>query len=315
MLKYGIDTRDISVVVQGAVESKLTKKCLKSIRHNLPEAEIILSTWKGSEIQQLDYDTLILNDDPGSLGWHYYYGERIVPVNFNRQLVSTKAGIQKATRKYVLKIRSDFYLKNNSFLSLYNDLNNRELPFHYFKNRVLIPSVYTRIFFPESAFPCPFCYSDFFFFGLREDVEDYFNMEPISQEEACNWHFKFPDRKPDRLETGRYMPEQFLGYAWAKRHRCECDFEDCSDWSLEKLELSNKVLFNNFICFDAGKHCLATKKHNLKSIEHSFGLVNEKLFLSENQKDFVLEQLIPFWKPKGKYKVKKILKSLTRSFL
>ena len=40
-----ITSRDISVVVQGPIHKGRTKKCLQSIRKNLPEAEIILSTW------------------------------------------------------------------------------------------------------------------------------------------------------------------------------------------------------------------------------------------------------------------------------
>lgn len=39
-------SNDITVVVQGAIDRKLTPKCLKSIRKHLPDAEIILSTWE-----------------------------------------------------------------------------------------------------------------------------------------------------------------------------------------------------------------------------------------------------------------------------
>ena len=59
-----IDSKDISVVVQGAVNKNETPKCLKSIRKFLPNAEIILSTWEGSDTKNLDYDILVLNKDP-----------------------------------------------------------------------------------------------------------------------------------------------------------------------------------------------------------------------------------------------------------
>ena len=55
---------DISVVVQGAIDKKLTPICLKSIRKYLPGAEIILSTWEGSDVENLDFDTIVLNHDP-----------------------------------------------------------------------------------------------------------------------------------------------------------------------------------------------------------------------------------------------------------
>ena len=47
MIVNGIDKKDISVVVQGAIDKEWTPLCLKSIRKYLPESEIILSTWGG----------------------------------------------------------------------------------------------------------------------------------------------------------------------------------------------------------------------------------------------------------------------------
>ena len=64
MLINNIDTKDISVVVQGAIDKGYTPLCLKSIIKYLPESEIILSTWEGREVDNLDYDVLILSEDP-----------------------------------------------------------------------------------------------------------------------------------------------------------------------------------------------------------------------------------------------------------
>ena len=49
-----MDTKDISVIVQGAINKNETIKCLQSIRQYLPGAEIILSTWEGSNITDLE---------------------------------------------------------------------------------------------------------------------------------------------------------------------------------------------------------------------------------------------------------------------
>ena len=244
-----IHSKDISAVVQGAV-GKETEKCLASVRKELPDAEIVLSTWKGCDVANLDFDKLVQNEDPGDLGWHFYGGNHISPVNYNRQLVSTKSGIEKASRKFVLKIRSDFFLENTDFLSFYEKYSKQAPEFSFFAHKVLIPSVYTRMFFSGSAYPCPFCFSDFLFFGLKDDISDYFSSGQLQKDEMFGWNFKHPDRKPDRLEMGRYMPEQFLAVDWAKRHNLEFEFGDCSDWSFELLELSNKLLLNNFIVFE-----------------------------------------------------------------
>ena len=42
-----IDSAEISVVVQGIIDGEKTKKCIESIRHFLPNSDIVLSTWGG----------------------------------------------------------------------------------------------------------------------------------------------------------------------------------------------------------------------------------------------------------------------------
>ena len=115
-----IDSTDISVVVQGAIHNKFTKKSLSSIRKYLPEAEIILSTWEGTDTSNLDYDIILLNKDPGA---HVFDCNGRVQ-NQNRQIVSTKNGIKKASRKYVLKIRSDMQIQGTKFLHFFDKYND-----------------------------------------------------------------------------------------------------------------------------------------------------------------------------------------------
>ena len=110
-----IKSKDISVVVQGAINSEVTPKCLESIRKYLPEAEIILSTWEGSDVVRLDYDKLILNKDPGGADCSRD-GKGIN--NCNRELVSTFEGLKLANRKYALKIRSDIVFINNKITAI-----------------------------------------------------------------------------------------------------------------------------------------------------------------------------------------------------
>jgi hypothetical protein len=104
-----IDSKDISIVVQGPVIGKesdpssfqLTKICVESLRQLFPKSEIILSTW--SEISQhwIKYDKLIINEEPPEI-------ERItttktdVNYNGNRLICTTANGIRASTRDYVL---------------------------------------------------------------------------------------------------------------------------------------------------------------------------------------------------------------------
>lgn len=110
-----IKSKDISVVVQGAINPTETPKTLKSIREYLPDAQIILSTWEGADVNGLDYDILIENKDPGTVLLISRKNKKIYN-NVNRQLLSIQEGLKKVERKYTLKFRSDLILENANFL-------------------------------------------------------------------------------------------------------------------------------------------------------------------------------------------------------
>lgn len=196
-----ITDKDISVVVQGPIDKLQTKKCLKSIRKLLPQAEIVLSTWLGSDIIDLDYDQLVLSDDPG-------FGD-VSPVtnkknNVNRQIISTKNGINKTSRKYILKIRTDTEISNLGFLKYYNKLIKtplkREKAYKYFKNRVFIDSYFTRNpqFHNRNQYGLCFHPSDLWLFGLKEDLANLFDINLQSKYvvniNSQNFQYRVPEQ-------------------------------------------------------------------------------------------------------------------------
>ncbi len=140
-----ITSRDISVVVQGPIHKTRTKKCLQSIRKNLPEAEIILSTWKGSDISSFErlYDILVENEDPGNALLRENAGKKLYN-NLNRQLLSTQEGLKKASRKYAMKLRSDMILADNRFLNSFDRFQKRSENYVLFKHKILTCSLFTR---------------------------------------------------------------------------------------------------------------------------------------------------------------------------
>lgn len=246
-----MNSKDISVVVQGAIDKKLTPKCLKSIRKYLPEAEIILSTWEGSAVSGLDYDILLLNQDPSGYKHDFaIYNKTRSMNNFNRQLVSTCNGVLKASRKYCLKVRSDIILKNSDFLKYWDKFAIRNNEYKLFSHRVLCSSLFSREYSCQSGtgFPTSFHPSDFWLFGLTNDLKDYFINCPLQTEvEASNWDFKYPNRCPYATPLWKFAPEQFFCVNWVKKYYSNLQFEDWSDWNSQNIELSNNILYNNFI--------------------------------------------------------------------
>lgn len=167
----------ISVVVQGPVHTAGTKRVLQAIRRLLPDAQLILSTWKRSDTEGLDYDICVYSEDPGDAPLNRHTGERN---NINRQIVSTQRGIAKADRPYLLKMRTDFEILSLNFLRYFEQHSGEA---EVFQNRVLILDHKTR---NCRVIPVPFHPSDWLMFGRREDVSAYY-AAPLMPEKVEMW--------------------------------------------------------------------------------------------------------------------------------
>lgn len=240
-----ISSKDVSVVVQGAISKEFTARVLKSIRKYLPRAEIILSTWKGSNVDGLDYDRLVENKDPGAEvlfpQWNQYH-------NLNRQLVSTKNGIAKATRKYILKTRTDIEMTGNGFLKYFDMFPKRCDELKFLKKRVVICQHYVRR--PEIL---PFHFSDWVCFGLKNDIKDVWNVPLPKEPEMTKWfytHNLLPQHKdpqyPFNFFRHRYCAEQYIWSEFLRKHM-KLNFDNMFDVSFENSRLTDISFANNLI--------------------------------------------------------------------
>ncbi|MDR3237422.1 MAG: WavE lipopolysaccharide synthesis family protein [Spirochaetia bacterium] len=258
-----ITPHDISLVVQGALDRKDTPKCLRSIRESLPGAEIILSTWEGSDVSSLDYDVLVLNKDPGSA---FQDIRRKARANINRQLVSTQNGIAKASRKYIMKLRSDLILSGAGFLWYFDKFPFRDSSLHFLAERIMVPTVFSRLASSQRGlyeFSTPFHVSDWWFFGLADDIRSYFEQtQLVNLTEYSNYkNLRHPEKRPYPHLLLRYSPEQYLCYSFFKRHIPNLRFDDWTDFDEENNNESMKLLANNFIFLDPCQHMIACTKY------------------------------------------------------
>jgi hypothetical protein len=278
-----IESKDISVVVQGAIDKKETPKCLKSIRKYLPGAQIILSTWDNSDTKNLDYDILIENTDPGAVIHDFVFG---MYNNTNRQIYSTQEGIKLAKNKYILKLRTDFFLKGNNFLNYWDKFNKSNKEFKCFNHRVIVASVYSREVSDLNSSSLPFHPSDFFFFGEADDVKKYFlKTKLLSNEDLATYPYKYEYKKPYITITMRYSPEQYLCLSFFRQFY-NIKFDDLTDWDKENVELSTNLLYNNFIFLGEQESEIFSKKHSisLKNEDKIAGLITYKQFVSKYKK-------------------------------
>lgn len=295
-----IDTKDISVVVQGAIDKEYTPLCLKSIRKYLPESEIILSTWEGSDVDNLDYDVLVLSKDPGAKMHKPVFQ---IYNNCNRQLVSTQKGIEKANKKYTLKLRTDALLINNTFLEYFYKFPNINKKYQIFKNRVIVSSIYSREFSEETHFSMPFHPSDIYFFGLSEDIKDYFiKTKLLKNIELAGYFVKYNNLTPFDNHIWKMAPEQYLCSSWLKNKFSDIQFDDWTDFNYINYTKGLNILYNNFIFLDLKQSGIHNQKHisvneNSNGIE---GLITFDRFkqryeeLCVNEKDYNIDEF-SFW--------------------
>ncbi|MCE2594008.1 WavE lipopolysaccharide synthesis family protein [Motilimonas cestriensis] len=161
----------ISVVVQGPVqntpdrthhEEGITQRCLSSIRTFLPGARIILSTWHQQDLTGLEYDELVLSDDPGQ------NKDGFCPVNYYRQITSTKAGLAHVTTPYAVKLRSDNFLNGNEFVALQQQYTAHDPADKLFAEKVVInANLFRKNSHGRDVIMSP---SDFFYYGRTEDL-------------------------------------------------------------------------------------------------------------------------------------------------
>lgn len=265
MIVGGIDTKDISVVVQGAVDKENTPRCLRSLRKYLPNAEVILSTWEGTDTSGLDYDIVLYNEDPG--GWRD--GRTDIPNNLNRQLVSSKNGIKAASRKYCIKIRSDIIFRSSRFLTYFDKFPKRDPKYQVFQERVIFCSYFFKRYLGEAQYtvhPAPFHMSDWFAFGLREDILMLFDIPLAEEPENTNY------LNIHKIDTARfnmfgashqYAPEQYIFLNCIQKKLDIPVFKSIVEYTSENIEFSDRVVANNCIILNPAQINMFCAKNGL----------------------------------------------------
>ena len=276
-----IDSKDISIIVQGAVKTKETTKCLKSLRKYLPQAEIILSTWEGSDVSVFDglYDILIFNKDPGAVILHLDIKD--VPNNLNRQLLSTKEGLKRATKKYAMKFRTDFCITSNEFLEYFDKYQARNEQYKLFERKLLCSTSFSRKNYGDNneKGETLFHPADFWFFGLTTDLRKLFDETPLVNEPDFSNYFAKDENKAKispyysycRKMTCQFASEQYIGYSAFVRNYPELHMDDASDFDEELIKKSRICMINNFIPLEFAQSGIYTDKYPYTKEEKFLG--------------------------------------------
>jgi hypothetical protein len=227
------------------------------LRRLLPEAQIILSTWARSETDGLEYDELILNEDPGApvQPWDPRY-----LFNLNRQIVSTLAGLRRASRRYAMKIRGDMVLLDTSFLQHYLRYPARHPEYAVFRRRLICPTLYSTN--PERSAEI-FKVSDFFAFGETADVLDLWDIPLAPEPETSRYFDLHPERRwHDDPIWNRFTPEQYIWIHCLRKH-FPISFRDGHDFSEEAIRVAILSAVNNFVFLEMDQIRLHAPRHHV----------------------------------------------------
>lgn len=244
-----ISTKDITFVVQGNVD-KYTRECLRSIRIHFPGSFIILSTWKNISIKNLDFDQVILNEDPGAC----VYAKDGAMNNINRQLLSTRKGLEEVKTKYVAKVRSDLKFTNSKFLNYFNLFDQFVEEYKIVKKRMISLSMYSRNLYISlengKIEELPFYFSDWFLFGETEDVVEFFSTPLIENIKEFSGYFLENTENEKMIYPtlwAKMTPENYFCSEYFSRFLGKNLMDDQNNYIEGAALISEKLIVNNVV--------------------------------------------------------------------
>lgn len=275
--------KDISVIIQGAITDKdNTIRCIQSIRQQLPDAEIILSTWKGADVKNLLVDKLILSDDPGALVY------KTKTDNTNRQIVSTISGLRHASRRYSLKIRSDSVLESNAFLENFSTkYPKRNQKYSIFNERITTCTLFTKKFLDRySKIPTPFHISDWFHLGCTSDLQYLWDIPLISEKKYLKVNLGIQFLYKDLWIFSRYAPEQYIFLMAAKKRFYDIEFDNMLNFNTRTIEFSKALIVNNFFVIPPKRLGYSLLKEPYRTeVENCSNFIDES-YINDSDYDF-----------------------------
>jgi glycosyltransferase involved in cell wall biosynthesis len=261
---YRTDGESLSVVIQGPCTRRSEKTAghsmddaVGSIRKMFPKAQVIVSTWVGSDVEGLDADDVVLSSDPGGLS-HEKQGAN----NFNRMLQSTTSGLAAASRPFCIKTRNDVSFVSNSLPSHVLARAGRHLPL---ERRIWCASLGSACL---ETYLRPFHPSDMVQYGLTDDLRQLWSTAPVTADEI------YQDN-PAAVRP-RVCPEQTLFIKFLRNNGISVELNETIDGRLEIIELSIANMLATFDVFDESAEGVDF------SPEHAGGF----LFLRENHQSF-----------------------------
>ncbi|HBZ17490.1 MAG TPA: hypothetical protein DEO73_17260 [Pantoea sp.] len=288
-----IDRNDISVVVQGPIvhaqykDEKVswTHKCIQQLVRLLPDAQIILSTWEGEDLNGLPEVSKIITTQKIEA---IYYDEHLgIYDNTNRQILSTLSGLSEADGKYALKIRTDTILESDNFLNYFDRFKERDKNYSVFGSRIVASSVYAKKYAGSGDFVTKqlFQPSDIILFGLKVDLHKLYDV-PLNTKEDSHFFRNFDKPCLDVYThmLSRYTPEQHIFISCLRNNGKEVYWPHRLYITKKLEEESEKYICDNYTFVDQSNFSFEIKGHLPQRELDAFvwnGLYRESVWIAD----------------------------------
>lgn len=262
----------ISLVFQGPVLNTgiRLKEIIHAARAAMPHAEIILSTWEGTDVSDVCADQVVFSKDPGPVSVEPTTGKAN---NVIRQAVSTFAGVDAAKREYVAKIRTDFLISADALpIGVYLQKDKRRL----FSRPVTVIGEATKSAIISGI---PYHPSDFFSFGMKEDMLLLWDYKRPSNVANFGEKISFFEKMKNIGYAGiysRYAPEQELVLSLLDRTEKSILHRKLENFSSDVKEIlydADQLMIENFRVVSSDQIKLELPSRIKNSIWTNSGLV------------------------------------------
>ena len=298
-----INKSDITFICSGRIFHHgpfSTLNCFKAVKKYFPQSPLILTTWKGENINNLRpyCDKIILTKLPPmpystclkSCSWYPK------PNSYDLQQKCVSAGLKKCQTRYAVRLRTDFVLQNDTFLSNYQTylaaFPSRLPSYSLFQEKVLIYSLGTISPYTKDL-PLIHHPSELFHFGLTSDLQKLWCNNKMPSKIAAYFSNPSPKYPNPCLFNHRFTPEQWIWLSALKAHNMAYRHpEYYLSLNAEMRAEQDKLFISNFIILDTENIGISSKfTAKLAPSRHRF--YNDTLYLTAYRKFFTVTQENP----------------------
>ncbi|HEY0207329.1 MAG TPA: WavE lipopolysaccharide synthesis family protein [Acetobacteraceae bacterium] len=189
--------------------------------------------------------------------------------NANLQIAAAQRGLGLAGGRYVLRVRGDLLFLDRDFLAQHREAAGlRRSVAATFTQRVLISPLYTLN--PYTLERMPLHFSDWFHFGLLEDVRRIWDVPPMTLADAM--HYRTHPHAPgsnarERLFNTRLGVEQHILYHCFKPSFPALVLEHHNDST--SIRLAMDILLDNFAIADLTRARCVFNKYSGEFTDHA----------------------------------------------